>query len=337
MDSNNQLSIFGPSSSLAIEAFNKRRANQQAEREECESSEELPHKAKSEILRVPAAELDPSAKPSLIVKFNINFKPKVEWKKIPNEIQFSILKFTFPGQRMFDLNLQPCVLIDPSFAVRSEIDDQTTEERNLNSAAHAAANGQGRVRAKPPIALSISIATREYALETFKLLKQPLAYRPEVLPRPIGHAYFDPKVDILHCKPKMEYVHLNKIRAPTVSSFKDKRLIQRIAISNEYFSTLNYTTGPRPVLLNYKSLKEIIVIVRHLYCCIHGNEARTVLMRRVSQHPKEYYIEKFKTLVEGKWAVAMAQSWGRFPEVRYAGYCNCDLRLPSRIGSGGGR
>ncbi|KAF5870279.1 uncharacterized protein Bfra_009662 [Botrytis fragariae] len=323
MNSNNQLSIFGPSSSLAIEALNERRAAQQAEREERESHEELAHKSKTVILRVPAAELDPSAKPSLIVKFNIKFKTKPGWKEIPNEMRFSILKFTFPGQRMFDLNLQPCILIDPSFAVRSAIDYQTTEQRNLNSAAHAAANGQGDVRAKPPIALSISKATREYALETYKLLEQPLANFPGISPRPIGRAYFDPEVDILHCQSKIEYVSAGKRGGPTVSSFQKKEVIQRIAIPNEYFSTINYTTGPRPVLLKYTSLKEIIVLVQHLHCCIHGNEARTSVGRRGTQHPKEHYIEKFKTLVEGKWAAAMAQSWGSFPSVRYAGDCRC--------------
>ncbi|TGO27040.1 hypothetical protein BPAE_0048g00110 [Botrytis paeoniae] len=291
MDSNNQLSIVGPSSSLAIEAFNERRAAQQAESEGRESQQKLAHKSKMIILRVPAAELDPSAKPSLIVKSNIKFKPEPKWKEIPNEMRFSVFKFTFPGQRMFDLNLQPCVLIDPSFAVRSAIDDQTTDERNLNSAAHAAADGQ----------------------ETYKLLEQPLAQRLGISRRPIGRAYFDSEVDILHCKSQMIYVSAGKRGGPTVSSFQKKELIQRIAIPDEYFSTLNYSTGCRPILLNYTSLKEIIVIIQHFHCCIHGNEARTSLGRRGTQHAKEFYIEKFKTLVEGKWATVMAQSWGSFP------------------------
>ncbi|THV45894.1 hypothetical protein BGAL_0440g00070 [Botrytis galanthina] len=277
MDPNNQLSIFGPSSSLAIEAYNKLRAAQQAEREECESPEELAHKRKPVILRVPAAEPDPLAKPSLIVKFNIQFKPSYEWKKVPIEMQFSILKFTFPGQRMFDLDLQPCVLIDPSFAVRSAIDDQTTEQRNLNATAHAVANSQRMVRAKPPIALSINRASRQYALETYKLLVQPRANR---------------------------WAH--------------------IALPNEYFSALDYDVGRRPVLLNYTSLKEIIVLVPHLYCCIHGNETRGFFRMLGTQHPKEHYVDKFKNLVEGKWATAMAKSWGSFPLVRYAGTCTCD-------------
>ncbi|KAF7911907.1 hypothetical protein EAE99_010915 [Botrytis elliptica] len=332
MNSNNQLSIFGPSSSLAIEAFNERRAAQQAEREdreERESQKELAHKSKTVILRVPAAELDPSAKPSLILKFNINFRPRAAWKEIPNEMRFSILKFTFPGQRMFDLNLRPCVLIDPSFAVRSAIDDQTTEQRNLNSAAHAAANGQGNVRAKPPIALSINRATRQYALEKYKLLEQPLANFLGASEKPIGRAYFDPEVDILYGKSQMIYVAPNKIEGPRVSSFKNKELIQRIALPYEYFSTLNYDVGRRPVLLKYTSLREIIVLVQHLHCCIHGNETRTSLGIRGTQHPKEHFVEMFKTMMEGKWATAMAQSWGSFPSVRYAGTCDCD-NTPSR-------
>ncbi|TGO44431.1 hypothetical protein BCON_0520g00020 [Botryotinia convoluta] len=327
MNSNNQLSIFGSSSSLAIEAFNERRAAQQPEREQRESQEDLAHKSNIIILRVPAAflaELDPPVKPSLIVKFNIKFRPRTEWKEIANEMRFSILKFTFPGLRMFDLNLQPCVLIDPSLAVRSTIDDQTTDQRNLNSAAHAAANAQGNVRAKPPIALSISKATREYALETYKLLEQPLAHLPGISRRPIGRAYFDPEVDILHCKSQITYVSAGRREGPTVSSFQNKQLIQHIALPYEYLSTIDYSIGRRPVLLNYTSLKEIIVLVQHLHCCIHGNEARTSVGRRGTQHPKEHYVEKFKTLVEGKWATAMAQSWGSFPSVRYAGTCRCD-------------
>ncbi|TGO39054.1 hypothetical protein BHYA_0061g00090 [Botrytis hyacinthi] len=329
MDSNNQLSIFGPTSSLAIKAYNERRAAQKAEREERKSPEKLAHKRKTVILRVPAAELDPLAKPSLIIKFNIKFKPRPEWKKIPTEIQFSILKFTFPGPRMFDLNLQPCVLIDPSFAVRSAIDDQTTEQRNLNSAAHAAANGQDRVRAKPPIALSINRASRQYALETYKLLEQLLAHLPGISNKPMGRAYFDPEVEILHCQSKIKYVSPGKRAGPTTSSFKNKKLIQRIALPYEYFSTLDYGVGRRPVLLNYTSLKEIIVLVQHLHCCIHGNETRFILGIMGTQHPKEHYVDKFKTLVEGKWATAMAKSWGSFPLVRYAGTCICD-QPPSR-------
>ncbi|TGO53719.1 hypothetical protein BOTNAR_0288g00010 [Botryotinia narcissicola] len=326
MDSNNQLSIFGPTSSLAIEAYNKRRAVQQgerAEREERESPEELAHKRKTVILRVPASELDPLAKPSLIMKFYIKFKPRHEWKKIPIEMQFSIFKFTFPGQRMFDLNLQPCVLIDPSFAVRSAIDDQTTEQRNLNAAAHAAANGQGRILAKPPIALSINRASRQYALETYKLLEQPLAHFPGISNTPMGRAYFDPEVDILHCQSKIE-LYSGKRARPTISSFKNKKLVQRIALAYGYFSSLNYGVGRRPVLLNYTSLKEIIVLVPHLHCCIHGNETRFMLGSMGTELPKEHYVDKFKTLVEGKWATAMAKSWGSFPLVRYAGTCICD-------------
>ncbi|TGO11266.1 hypothetical protein BTUL_0114g00440 [Botrytis tulipae] len=327
MDSNNQLSIFGPTSSLAIEAYNKRRAVQQgerAEREERESPEELAHKRKTVILRVPASELDPSAKPRLIMKFNIKFKPRHEWKKILTEMQFSIFKFTFPGQRMFDLNLQPCVLIDPSFAVHSAIDDQTTEQRNLNAAAHAAANGQGMFRAKPPIALSINRASRQFALETYKLLEQPLAHLPGISNISMSRAYFDPKVDILHCQSKIDP---DKRARPTISSFKNKKLIQRIALAYEYFSSLNYGVGRRPVLLNYTSLKEIIVLVPHLHCCIHGNETRFMLGTMGTQLPKEHHVDKFKTLVEGKWATAMAKSWGSFPLVRYAGTCICDQLL----------
>lgn len=324
MDPNNQLSIFGPSSSLAIEAFNKLRAAQQAQREECEYPEKLAHKRNPVLLRVPAAELDPLAKPSLIVKFNIQFKPSYEWKKVPIEIQFSILKFTFPGQRMFDLDLQSCVLIDPSFAVRSAIDDQTTEQRNLNAAAHAITNSQRMVRAKPPIALSINRASRQYALETYKLLVQPRAYLPGTSSKPTGRAYFDPKVDILKCEPRKRYDYAVTRGAPTISSFKMKKLIQRIALPNEYFSALDYDVRRRPVLLNYTSLKEIIVLVPHLYCCIHGNETRGIFRMLGTQHPKEHYVDNFKSLVEGKWATAMAKSWGSFPLVRYAGTCTCD-------------
>ncbi|KAF7928110.1 uncharacterized protein EAE97_009908 [Botrytis byssoidea] len=258
------------------------------------------------------------------MKFNIKFKPRREWEKIPTEMQFSIFKFTFPGQRMFDLNLQPCVLIDPSFAVRSAIDDQTTEQRNLDSAAHAAANGQVMVRAEPPTALFINRASRQYALETYKLLEQPLAHLPGSSSKSMGRAYFNPEVDILHCKSKIEYLSPGKRAGPTISSFKNKNLIQRIALPYEYFSSLNYGVGRRPVLLNYTSLKEIIVLVEHLHCCIHGNETRVMLGIMGTQHPKEHYVDKFKTLVEGKWATAMAKSWGSFPLVRYAGTCICD-------------
>ncbi|KAF7950510.1 hypothetical protein EAE96_007793 [Botrytis aclada] len=243
-------------------------------------------------------------------------------------MRFSIIKFTFPGQRMFDLNLKPCILIDPSLGIRSTIDDQTTEQRNLNSAAHAAANAQGAVRAEPPIALSISKATREYALETYKLLEQPIIHIPDVLRRPIGRAYFDPEVDILHCKSKISYTQLSGggREGPTVKSFRNRDLIQRIAIPNEYFSIINYSLGRRPALLGYTSLREIIVLVPHLHVCIHGNEVRTAVGRQGTQHAKEFYVDKFKILVEGKWAAAMAQSWGSFSWVRYAGTCRCDSR-----------
>ncbi|KAM3156660.1 hypothetical protein ABEW05_002857 [Botrytis cinerea] len=167
------MSIFGSSSSSAIEAMNQRPATQHVERNQRESQEEAAQKSKIIILRVPAAslaELDPPSKPSLIVKLNI---------------------------KMFDINIQPCVSVDPSFAVHSALDDQTTDQRNLNSAAHTAANAQSSVRAKPPIALSINNAIREYALEISKLLEQPLPQFPGMPRMPFGRACFSTEVDIL--------------------------------------------------------------------------------------------------------------------------------------------
>lgn len=164
MNSNNQMSIFGSSSTPAIEAMDQRPATQHVERDQREFQEEVAQKSKIIILKVPAAslaELDPPAKPSLIVKPNIKLTPTAAWSEIAREMQFTIIKGTFPTQRMFDMNLQPCILVDPSFADHSALDDQTTDQRNLNSAAHAAANAQDSVRAKPPIALSINNATRE--------------------------------------------------------------------------------------------------------------------------------------------------------------------------------
>ncbi|TEY36375.1 hypothetical protein BOTCAL_0555g00060 [Botryotinia calthae] len=318
MISNNQMSIFGSSSSSAIEVMNQRPATQHVERDQREFQDEVAQKSKIIILRVPAAslaELDPPAKPSLIVKLSIKFTPRAAWSEIAREMQFMIIKCTFPTQRMFDMNLQPCILIDPSFAVRSALDDQTTDQRNLNSAAHAAANAQGSVRAKPPIALFTNKETREYALETYKLLEQPLAQFPGMPRVPIGRAYFNPEVDILHFQSKTISVSSGIRQGPTFGNFANKELIQRIAISNQYFETIDYNIGLRPVLLNYTSLREIIVLVPHLYCCIHGNDVRTSIRGEVFQHAKEHFVEKFKALVEGKWPNSMAYSWGRFPWV----------------------
>lgn len=136
------MSIFGSSSSSAIEAMNQRPATQHVERDQRESQDEAAQKSKIVILRVPAAslaELDLPAKHSLIVKLNIKFTPRAAWGEIAWEMQFMMIKCTFSTQRMFDINIQPCVSVDPSFAVHSALDDQTTDQRNLNSAAHTAA------------------------------------------------------------------------------------------------------------------------------------------------------------------------------------------------------
>ncbi|KAM0151458.1 hypothetical protein ACHAQE_008494 [Botrytis cinerea] len=78
------MSVFGLSSSSAIEAMNQRPATQHVERDQRES-QEAAQKSKIIILRVPAAslaELDPPAKHSLIVKLNIKFTPRAAWGEI---------------------------------------------------------------------------------------------------------------------------------------------------------------------------------------------------------------------------------------------------------------
>lgn len=169
-------------------------------------------------------------------------------------------------------------------------------------------------------------------------MEQPLPQFPGMPRMPFGRAYFSPEVDILLFQSKKISVSPSNRQEPTFENFADKELIQRIAISYNFSSTINYKIGPRPILLNYSSLKEIIVLFPHLCCCIHGNEVRTSVRGKVFPHTKEHFAEKFKALVEGKWPNSMAHSWGRFPWVRYAGSCYCEILLhksmPRQMGSG---
>lgn len=121
-------------------------------------------------------------------------------------------------------------------------------------------------------------------LEIYKLLEQPLPQFPGMPRIPLGRAYFNPEVGILLFQSKTTSVSPGNRQGPTFGNFADRELIQRIAISNSYFSTINYNIGPRPVLLNYTSLKEIIVLVPHLHCCIHGNDVRTSMRGEVLTH-----------------------------------------------------
>ncbi|KAF7854597.1 hypothetical protein EAF04_010406 [Stromatinia cepivora] len=341
MDSQQLARSFGPFSSSAVEAVYSRRAAQQAEREARESREEqeLPHNKRLIVRLAPlpaALPVAPPAKPSLILKFNIKFRPTAAYKELPLELRWKAVDYMRPDQRMFDLCLQPMIKVDPSLAAHGNLDTETTVERNANSVTHAQAFAQGAVRAEPPVALSLDRVSRARALETYKLLRQPLPRLNGAIFTPYGQAYFDPEVDILHCGSKAEYTQAagGTRKGPTISSFRDKTLIQRVAVPNDYFSSINYTTGPRPVLLNYPALKEIIVLVPHLKICIHGNEFRTSI--KGLRRPKEFYVDKFKILVQGKWGVDMRGIWGVLPWIRFVGTCRCDRPVFRRRAGFGG-
>ncbi|KAJ8063312.1 hypothetical protein OCU04_008542 [Sclerotinia nivalis] len=333
MDQNQSARSFGPFASSAVEAVYSRRAAQQAEREarEAREDQEVPHNSGTIASRLSAAQpIAPPVKPSLMIKLNIKFRPTAAYKELPVELRWKAIDLMRPNQRMLDLRLQPMIKVDPSLATRSPMDTETTVERNKNSATHTLAFGQGAVRAEPPVALSIDRVSRARTLETYKLLRQPLPRLNGALVTPYGQAYFDPEVDILHCGSRAEYTQAagGTRKGPTISSFHDKTLIQRIAVPIDYFSTINYTIGPRPVLLKYPALKEIIVLVPHLKICIHGNEVRTSI--KGLRHPKEFYVDKFKVLVQGKWGVEMRRIWGVVPWIRFVGSCRCDRPIYRR-------
>ncbi|KAI9645104.1 hypothetical protein NHQ30_005838 [Ciborinia camelliae] len=260
-------------------------------------------------------------------------KPTRKVAGLPAELVLMVRKSMLPDQRMFDLRLAHLVNLDPSLANRGPRDSQTDVEANANSRAHAQTHGQGRTRSEPPITLTLDRAFRRETLKSYTLLRQPLPRLNLARPAPVKFAYFNPEIDILHLGSKQEYLSLfGNRQGPTLASFRDKALIQRVAVPNEYFASINYATGPKPALLNYPALKEIIVLVPHLHTCIHGNEARTSLAR--SRYPKEYYVEKFVNLVTGKWIVEMTAVWGGLPWIRYVGSCACDRPVWGRFGHG---
>lgn len=307
------------------EAAHSRRAAQQAEREAREALEqeveELPRKLVT--LKLPPGRLEALSeppKPRLIAKLK---SPSVPYeRRLPRELRDIIGTYALPAPRLLDLNLK--LLINPDVSLGTPDPGHTDDERNKNATAHALRFGQGERRGKPPRGLSLNQESRELVLKNYILLQQSLPLPPGQTIVPVNYAYFDPKVDILHCRSKTEYEQIpgGQMKGTTISSFRDKDLIQRIAVPGTYFARINYARSPRPVLLNYPSLKEIIVLVDHLKICIHGNESS--IGNLPHKLPKEHYVNKFKTLVEGKFGAEMKRTWGAMPVFRYVRTCSCD-------------